>query len=129
MKTWVTRWGPAFAIMSFIFLASATPGSELPEFGIWDTLVYKGGHMTGYALLAASFMHALIHFRDNKTIRLLIAFCLTILYAASDEWHQGFTSGRSPTLQDVIIDGIGALIGLALWHLIQTHVVARHRAD
>ena len=129
MKAWTRRWGPAVAIMSLIFIASEIPGSELPKFDFWDVLIKKGGHMIGYALLAASFLHALNNDQSIKPIRFVVAFCLTTLYAVSDEWHQGFTPGRTPSLLDVIIDGVGGLIGLALWYLIRTCVVARHKAD
>ncbi len=120
VKDWTIRWGPAVAIMSFIFVASSIPGSDLPKLDFGDTLLKKGGHMVGYALLAASYLHALNSFRSIKTIRFAAAFCLTILYAASDEWHQGFTPGRNPSLLDVIIDAAGGLIGLLVWHIIRT---------
>ena len=129
MKAWIGRWGPAVAVMSLIFIASAIPGFELPKFGFWDILVEKGGHMAGYALLAVSYLHALNNVQAIKPIRFVAAFCLTVLYAISDEWHQGFTPGRTPSFLDVIIDGVGGLIGIALWYLIQTYVVARQKAD
>ena len=129
MKIWTRRWGPAVAIMAIIFIASAIPGSDLPGFGFWDTLVKKGGHMFGYALLSASYLRALNSTPNLRPARFFFAFCLTMLYAASDEWHQKFTPGRSPSLQDVIIDGAGGLIGLALWYIIRTCVVARHKED
>lgn len=120
MRDWAIRWGPAVAIMSFIFIASSIPGPELPKLDFGDTLLKKGGHMVGYALLAASYLHALNSVRSIKPIRFVAAFCLTILYAASDEWHQGFTPGRNPSLLDIVIDAAGGLIGLLVWHIIQT---------
>jgi VanZ family protein len=113
IKAWIWRWGPAILIMTIIFIASATPGSNLVKFGAWDFIIKKGGHMTGYALLAAAFFHALD--RHQKSIRspLIIAACLSLLYAASDEFHQKFTPGRTSTVSDVLIDMEGAVIGLA----------------
>jgi len=129
MKAWTRRWGPAVAIMSLIFIASAIPGSELPKFDFWDVLIKKGGHMVGYALLAASFLHALHNDQSIKPIRFVVAFCLTMLYAVSDEWHQGFTPGRTPSLLDVIIDAAGGLIGLVVWHIIRKVSHASHRVS
>ena len=128
MKTWISRLWPAVAVMSVIFIASGIPGSDLPQFGFWDTIVKKGGHMTGYAMLAASYMHAIHRTKSFKPPQLLAAFCLTILYAVSDEWHQSFTPGRSPSFLDVVIDGAGGLIGLALWALIRTLVAGRQES-
>jgi VanZ family protein len=112
MRAWIYRWGPAILFMAIIFFASATPGSEIPTFGYWDFFAKKGGHMLGYALLAAAFCHALNKERGNAKLRIALAVCLTVLYAASDEWHQKFTSGRNASLVDVGIDTVGSLIGV-----------------
>ena len=40
------------------------------------------------------------------------------IYAASDEIHQCFTPGRGPLLTDVILDGMGVLLGIFLVILI-----------
>ncbi|SEQ24192.1 VanZ like family protein [Lachnospiraceae bacterium NE2001] len=44
----------------------------------------------------------------------LIPWCITTLYAATDEFHQLFVSGRSGGPIDIIIDGTGALVGVGL---------------
>jgi VanZ family protein len=46
------------------------------------------------------------------------SWVLTAAYAATDEFHQSFTSGRHPSPVDVAIDSVGALLfllALALW--------------
>lgn len=40
-----------------------------------------------------------------------------ILYAASDELHQYFVPGRACQLRDVVIDGLGVLIGVLAGYL------------
>ena len=127
MKDWTIRWGPAVVIMSLIFIASSIPGSALPKLDFGDMLLKKGGHLVGYALLAASYLFALSDIRRVKPIHFAAAFCLTVLYAASDEWHQGFTPGRSPSFLDVVIDAAGGLIGLLVWHIIRTVTHVSHR--
>jgi VanZ family protein len=126
MKAWIFRFGPALIIMAIIFAASGTPGPDLPSFGnwIWDLLLKKGGHMTGYALLAAAFYHALTNNKNAARIHYFIAYCLTVLYAATDEWHQSFTPERSPAILDICIDATGGLIGLALLSLIRSRFTA-----
>jgi hypothetical protein len=115
MKAWIWRWGPAILMMILIFGASATSGRDLPAFGAWDLLAKKGSHMLGYALLACAYFHALNQSKSFKASRFIAAICLAVLYAATDEFHQSFTPGRTPSVSDVIIDSAGALIGLALW--------------
>jgi VanZ family protein len=98
--------------MLVILLFSAQPSAELPDFSWADTLIKKGGHMVGYAILALSYWRA-FEFRDRKQ---WLAWALTLLYAATDEFHQSFVSGRHASIWDVLIfDNLGALI--ALWFL------------
>ncbi len=104
------RWLPALALMVVIFLFSNTPKQDLPNYGLFDMLVKKGGHVTGYALLGLAYWYALGF--DLKKIGW--AWVLAVLYALSDEFHQSFVAGRGATIWDVILyDATGA--ALALW--------------
>jgi VanZ family protein len=44
------------------------------------------------------------------------ALGVSAIYAALDEFHQSFVASRTGTAWDVLIDCIGAAIGLALFH-------------
>jgi VanZ family protein len=114
MKELIKRWGPAILVMGLIFIASNTSGSDIPKFGIFDLIVKKGGHMLGYALLAASFFHGLDNGKRASRSVFAGAVLLAILYAASDEFHQSFTPGRSPAIMDICIDTIGSIIGISV---------------
>ena len=115
MKDWLWHWGPAIIVMVIIFIASATPGSDLPKFGTWDLFAKKGGHMLGYALLASAYVHGMNKGGKTSFLKLMAAVCLAGLYAASDEFHQRFTPGRTPSIYDVCIDTVGAGIGVSIW--------------
>jgi len=119
MILWIRRWGPAILMMMLIFAASATPSQDLPELGFLDLFVYKGGHMLGYALLAAAFLHGLAAGKIIHRWHLILAVVLAVFYAATDEGHQAFTAGRNPAPGDVMIDALGALVGLAVWSRIR----------
>lgn len=107
------RWGPALVMMLLIFLASSIPSQELPDFEVWDTLVKKGGHMLGYALLAAAYLRGLAPAGGRPARReILTAVLLASLYAVSDEFHQSFVPGRESTPADVGIDVLGAMTGV-----------------
>jgi VanZ family protein len=107
----ILRWLPAILVMAIIFVFSSTPGDDLPSYGLWDTLVKKGGHMTGYALLALAYWYALGWDKKRWWLPILLAAC----YAATDEVHQAFTPGRHPSPVDVLVfDSGGAAIGVAL---------------
>ena len=46
--------------------------------------------------------------------RISISLIAGTIYAISDEIHQCFTPGRGPLVTDVIIDGMGVLLGIFL---------------
>ncbi|WDC84212.1 VanZ family protein [Caloramator sp. mosi_1] len=52
------------------------------------------------------------HTKTNN--KFLIAFLICFVYAASDEFHQYFVPGRGPRVKDVLIDSLGAIVGIGL---------------
>lgn len=107
--------------MLIIFVASAQPSTNLPDFDWADGLVKKGGHLMGYALLAIAYWRGLGHRRDTW----LFAWMLAVLYAVTDEVHQTFVAGRTASVWDVVIfDSFGALSSLILLSLYK-----RQRSD
>jgi VanZ family protein len=111
MKDWIVRWGPALACMGLIFIFSATPSNELPNFGGADTLIKKLGHTSGYALLSLGYARAL-----NIKSRGGLGLCwlLAVIFALSDEFHQSFVAGRNASLVDVGIDATGSLAAMVM---------------
>ena len=101
-------------MMLLIYLASDTPGRELPSFGVVDLLAKKGGHVVGYALLGLSYLHALVPRGALSPQTARIAVVLAVLYAMSDEIHQVFVPGRGAGARDVLIDAVGASLGVSL---------------
>jgi VanZ family protein len=120
ISAFLRAWGWSLLIMAVIFAFSSIPSNEMPQFGWVDFLVKKGGHMTGYALLAAANLRALQPGRTgdamggHKTPPYGLAFLIAVLYSATDELHQSFVPGRTPTLMDIGIDALGAVLGIAL---------------
>ena len=111
LKKFALRWGPALLMMGLIFLFSSIPMEPKPlPVGLdWLTLLRKGGHLLGYALLALALQRGL-RLKGWK-VNFLILGCV-LLYALSDEFHQSFVSGRTASQIDVGIDLLGALIGI-----------------
>ncbi|MFN2147300.1 MAG: VanZ family protein [Anaerolineales bacterium] len=107
------RWLPALILMAAIFFFSSLPASSLPYFGIWDVLVKKGGHMTGYAMLGTAYFFALPG-SLRTGYRFVLALLMAFLFSLSDEFHQSFVQGRTSTLVDVGIDMVGTVIALAI---------------
>jgi VanZ family protein len=96
----------------FIFALSATPNLRFSPTNDIDLVVRKAGHMAVFAILDVLLWGALV----SSSVRRAMAWSwlLTVAYASTDEFHQGFTPGRHPSPVDVGIDSVGALIGLAV---------------
>jgi hypothetical protein len=118
LSLFIQHWGPAIVIMIAIFLFSATPSNELPNFGGSDTLVKKGAHMLGYALLTLGFIRGMTGSTEKPRLPwgyLVLALCLSTFYAMTDEYHQSFVPGRNSRWTDVGIDTVGGMISLIIW--------------
>lgn len=110
LKSILPRWLPALTLMLVIFLFSSRSSNELPNYGSWDYFVKKSAHAVGYGLLSLSYLHAL----PKKNY--FLAWILALLYSTTDEFHQSFVPGRSPSLIDVFVfDNIGAMIALLIY--------------
>ncbi|HEY1367181.1 MAG TPA: VanZ family protein [Gaiellaceae bacterium] len=99
----LSRWLPVLVWAGLIFAMSSLPGVS-SGLGTWDLVLKKCAHAAGYAVLAVLLLRALG--------RELPAFVLAVLYAVSDEVHQTFVAGRHGSPRDVLIDAVGAALGL-----------------
>ena len=108
-------------IMLVIFIFSATPSNELPNFGGSDTLIKKGSHMLGYGLLTLAYLRGINGVKktnNSNWLDMVLALVLAVIYAMTDEYHQSFVYGRNSRWADVGIDTIGGAIGLLLWEFL-----------
>lgn len=89
------------------------PGLRSPFEALFDFILRKLAHVGEYAILAFLLVRALhLHGLSPKRV-ILIAACVSVLYAISDEFHQTFVPGRNGVWSDVIIDSIGILTATA----------------
>jgi VanZ like family len=109
-KIFWSRWGPAILLMALIFLFSSLPSTVIPSFGRFDFSIKKLGHMLGYALLAPAYLRGI---GKKGSAEIAVAWIMSIMYAFTDETHQAFVPGRSSSIIDIGIDGLGALAGLS----------------
>lgn len=124
------RWLPVAAWMGVIFALSSAPGLKavpvaqrlglLPSLlGPWsdlaETVLRKGGHLAEYAVLSTLLRAAIADTWPAMAARSARwAWAVAVLYAVTDEIHQGFVPQRDPRALDVFIDAVGAGIGLWL---------------
>lgn len=83
-----------------------------------ELIVRKIAHLAEFFILSALIIIALL-FNDFLPInRAILAVLISLLYAATDEIHQLFSSGRACRLSDVLIDTLGAAIFASIYILI-----------
>jgi Predicted integral membrane protein len=112
------------ALMGLIFYFSAQPAAA--HHAWWVFLGRKLGHITGYALLTAAWAWAL-----QGVVRrpVLIAVCIALAYACTDEFHQTFVHGRHGTPIDVGVDAIGMAIAALLIRARRPALFGRGKVD
>lgn len=101
-------WAPPLVLMGVIFFFSAQPSLN-SGLGWIDHVGRKFVHASEYAFLCFLWWRALRTVCDRVTA-LAPAWGIAVLYAASDEYHQGFVTGRHSTWVDVAIDAMGAAV-------------------
>jgi VanZ family protein len=108
-RRWALAWAPVVAWASLIFLASAQSDLVFVPDASVDLVVRKLGHAAVFGILALLLWRA---FATTTRLRRpwVWALTLAILYAVSDELHQGGVSGRFASPVDVAIDASGALL-------------------
>jgi len=101
------RFAPPLALMALIFAFSAQPDLN-SGLGVVDLVGRKLIHAIDYGVLFLLWLRAL-GWRAPAAAALV-----TVLYAASDEYHQTFVEGRHGTATDVAIDAAGVAVAWAV---------------
>jgi VanZ family protein len=118
----IDLWLPPLLVMAAIFALSAQPDLS-SGLGVIDVIGRKLIHAAEYALLCALWWRFLRELMPSRSAA-LAAFCVSLAYAVTDEYHQSLVEGRNGTPIDVAIDAAGA--GLAAVALVRRP--ARSRA-
>ena len=83
---------------------------------IINHIVRKNAHFFIYLVLGILVINAI---RKSKYLALLIC----VFYAISDELHQSFVQGRGPGIKDVLIDSVGAYVGILIFIVIMKKIM------
>ena len=107
------RWLPAALWMAGMFYLSHQSAPLEPVASEVSPVLV---HIVVYAVLAILLYTAIAPpgYAAPKWVPASIAFALAVLYGFSDEVHQAFVPGRIASEADVLADGVGAAIGVAV---------------
>jgi VanZ family protein len=104
------NWLPVILWAGLIFYLSAQPSLKSDYPWPYDFILRKGAHIVEFAILFMLLLRAFGKYNFFTKKALFWAFCLVILYAFSDEFHQSFVAQRVASLADVAIDSFGVLL-------------------
>ena len=80
----------------------------------YEFFLRKAAHFTEYLILALLFYKAMVASSVNVKKSFAATFVFCFLYAISDEVHQIFVPGRAFAIRDILIDTLGAALGLGI---------------
>lgn len=88
---------------------------------IWDYPIRKLVHMTEFGILSMLVFLVIQYYEqiDAGRKQYMCAWIGSVMYAASDEFHQLFVPDRSGNLFDVGVDACGVTIALTLIYMIR----------
>jgi VanZ family protein len=124
----VIRWLLVTAYIAFIFLFSKSPASSAGSMAAWlqnwfpflqhyeigSVVMYlrKLIHVGGYFLAAVLIYAAASISPKLKRFPYQTAFILAAVLAGLDEWYQTRLAHRTGSLNDIIIDMVGIVLGI-----------------
>ena len=116
----LSRWGITLIFAALIVALSISPGIDRSgdNLFVWiivrtPNLLQKIMHVATYAILAVLWMWTLESV-ESRIVRTALAIIATVGMGAVLEWHQTRVPGRFGTIFDVLLNTLGALVGLAM---------------
>ena len=127
----IFSWALVLVILGFIFGLSAQDAEESKELSdslvsklfqwielyIDGELIRKIAHMLEFTALSFSLYNGIFATWELKKAP-VISLVLTVICAIGDEIHQIFVPGRAFQLSDILIDSLGAIIGIVAYLII-----------
>ncbi|QQK80360.1 VanZ family protein [Salicibibacter cibi] len=91
------------------------------DFETFHTLIRKAAHVAVYVVFGIFAVHALrVSTTAGRMRRIVLwAWLLCVCYAITDEVHQLFIPGRSAEVSDVVLDSIGAIVGISVYVIVR----------
>ena len=102
---------PAILWALVIFVLSSLPNARLPDLPIIPS--DKAAHLLVYFVLCGFTYRALKNQNRIPALArwsMMICVLMTVLYGATDEFHQSFVPNRDASLLDLAADAVGAFL-------------------
>lgn len=103
-----------FSGIQFTYAGKEISTAALGYAGFVEFFIRKGAHFGIYLLLGLFWFLGLKNKMNSLGLAAMISWLLAAGYAAFDEFNQMLTPDRTPLIQDILLDSVGALTGIAL---------------
>ncbi len=97
-----------------IDVSTSTPSADVS----WTGLIRSLAHFACFAILGMLSSMAVRSHRSIERNNWWIPFLICLGYAITDEIHQWFVPGRSMQISDIVVDSLGAVVGITFIALI-----------
>jgi len=87
---------------------------ESGYFHFIEFFIRKGAHFFSYFIIGGSLFLGLQPRINHLLLTGVISWLAATGYAATDEFHQMLTGGRTPLFQDVALDSVGAFTAIVI---------------
>lgn len=105
-----------FAIMGFLWWSSSREPAPTPQSDV-RAFLHNGAHIVAYGALCASVVLALRRHGAIGSIGRPVAaggIAVALAYGIVDELHQAYVPGRVCSVSDLLSDGMGAVLAVAI---------------
>lgn len=108
---WVQNY---FSFIHFDYAGKEISVDNLGTAGFIEFFIRKAAHFCTFLALGCSTYFAVRGESSKSPKFIFVSLFMTIVYACSDEFHQLLNGDRTPLYQDVMIDSVGAFVGIVL---------------
>ena len=98
-------------------MSSRSDLQYLPIAPSTEAVISNLAHIPAFAVITFFWLRAFMGASKASTYMIILGI---FLFSVSDEFHQSFVPGRTPSISDIGLDLIGMLIGVTILKLIKT---------
>ncbi|MFJ8246313.1 VanZ family protein [Peribacillus asahii] len=107
-----SNWDKTFSSIQFTYAGVEISVSNLGMVHFVEFFIRKAAHLFVFFVLGSLSWLVSTRVWKSKKIAAIVAAFFVFLYASLDEIHQHYTNGRSPLVEDVLLDTCGGILGI-----------------
>ncbi|MGD7043282.1 VanZ family protein [Jeotgalibacillus proteolyticus] len=103
--------------IEFTYAKSVVSIEAIGYAGFIEFFIRKGAHV-GFFFMIGLFLSSFLHYVYTKLLVSSTAtFVFLLFFASLDEYRQHLTGGRTPLIQDVLLDMSGGMLAIAVYYV------------